>query len=131
MEHLNKIKSKSSSNQISAVSTSSEEKVKENNDRKKKENVLLVEINKLNAKVSESSSMREEIRELKQQVASGYNNDSGKVCPQSENYSYRRSRRIFKCRSCEGLNKKAFCNHCCSCGSSDHRKRECTYSKNE
>ena len=75
LEHLNKIKSKSSSNQIFAVSTSSEVKVKENNDRKKKENLLLVEINKLNAKLSELSSMHEEIRELKQQVASGYNNE--------------------------------------------------------
>ena len=130
MEHSNKIKSKSSSSQVSAVSTSSEENIKENNDKKEKVNVLLVEINKLNAKVSELSSMRDEIRELKQQLSSGYNNDNEKVCLKSGDDSHRRPRRIFKCRSCEGMNK-AFCNHCWSCGASDHRKSDCKNTKNE
>ena len=122
-------------NEMSALSKSfvkSEKKVKEN--------PLLAEISKLSAKVSELSTVRDEILDLKKQISrnnqgnqnqgtsfgsnSAGNNFQGDF--RANNYSgnnRRRSRRVFKCQNCERTN--SFCNHCFGCGESGHRKNEC------
>ena len=128
LEHINKIKCKSS-NQVSAVShqEKNDSEIIENN-KKKKENVLLAEINKLNAKVNElSSSVCNDIREVKEQLALGYNKESLPL--KTEFDSRRRPRRIFRCQNCNRSNS-SFCNHCFLCGASDHRKKDCQNSKN-
>ena len=126
LEHLNKIKSKVSSNPVSAISDKIVLDVSKEKNKNKKDNVLLAEISKLSAQVSELSSVRDEIKEMKKQLANVHHFEY----PKSEFDSRRRHRRIFKCRSCEEKNHN-FCNHCFSCGDSDHRKKDCKKSKNE
>jgi hypothetical protein len=89
--------------------------------KKVKENPLLTEINKLSVKVSELATVRDEIQELRNQIK--VNQESKSSNSDSGSRSRRRSR-LFRCRNCEHTNQ-SYCNHCFSCGGTDHRKNAC------
>ena len=91
-----------------------------------KNNVLLAEISKLNAKISELSSVRDDVEEIKKQLTNVYHPDR----PNPKFDSRRQHRRIYKCQKCVEKNNY-FCNHCFNCGATDHRKKDCKNSKNE
>ena len=124
--HVNEVSS--GINQISNSQENSKNLLSKT-EKKVKVNPLLSEINKLSAKVSELASVRDEIQDLKNQIQINYRQK-----PLNENLDSsvrRQSRRAwFRCRSCERTNN-TFCNHCFSCGATDHRKNECPkHSKN-
>ena len=83
-----------------------------------KENLLLTEINKLSAKVEELTSVRDEVRDLKKQMFESHNSKPQNFdkLDSDTRQSYRRRRRIFKCKNCEAGNRD-FCDHCFLCGS--------------
>ena len=119
-----KLKSKVSVNEVKSERLDSSDKpgktTKEDSSKKEKESPLLLEIKKLTAKVSELSSVREEVQDLKKQLNSVSNNES--------NFKPRRFRGFFRCAGCERTNN-SFCNHCFSCGASDHKKDDCPKNK--
>ena len=101
----------------------SDEKSVQKNKKEKSENAILAEISKLNAKVSELSTVRDELLDVKKQLAEN-NARMNQQVNFGNNNGYRRTKRIFRCRNCErdGSN---FCNHCFTCGGADHRKSDC------
>ena len=116
-ERINKFKIKSGVNEVPKTTDKSSE-AKEN-ENKKKENSIFVEISKLNAKVSELASVRDEIRDVKKQLESG-NFETNKKSGETR----RRQRRIFRCKGCERVNSN-YCNHCFLCEATDHRRNQC------
>ena len=132
-EHLSKQKLNSSSIKaaqnfnVNSVQTFSPEK-NLINDKKPKENPVLVEIQKLNVKVSQLSTVQDEVAALKRQFASSYPlkyDDENR----QRNFNRQSRRRIlYHCASCEQSDSN-FCNHCFNCGSTEHRRNQCK--KNE
>ena len=130
LERSNKLKSKVQVNEVSSGivtqisnSPSNSKNLSSKTEKKVKANPLLSEINKLSVQVSELASVRDEIQDLKSQIQLHCRQK-----PSNENLDSsvrRQSRRAwFRCRSCERTNN-TFCNHCFSCGATDHRKSEC------
>ena len=68
LELINKLKLKTSVNEVLNVAPSKKDS-ETNTEKKKSENILLSEINKLSVKVSELSSVCDEIRDVKKQLA--------------------------------------------------------------
>ena len=141
-ERLNKLKSKvvvkevtcEKSNSFQNIDNSSNKEIQ----KKRKENPLLIEINKLTVKVSELVAVRDEIKELKNQIQINNKNGSCATSNSESNvhssesnvrtcdsgFRLRPRQRVFRCHSCERTNK-SYCHHCFSCGGTDHRKNEC------
>lgn len=128
LEHINKVKLKTSVSKVESTVKNSE---KNENEKTKKDNILLSEINQLNAKVNELSSVHDEIRDIKKQLANFPFSDGTNVNKKKSNFDGRQNhRRIFRCQICEKKNNN-FCNHCFQCGAFGHRRNQCTNSKNE
>lgn len=87
-------------------------------------------------KVSQLAAVHDEIKELKNQIQvyqdnkSTIHNSDSNVHPFDSNFHPRRRPRLFRCRSCE-RNNKSYCNHCFSCGGTDHRKNDCKNQQNQ
>lgn len=142
MEHLNKFSKKSTVYEISASENKSSNKSRcsENLSDKinkvddKNDTLMLAEIKKLSVQLNELSGVKEELSTLKKQFHDNFSNPPpappngfrpGEYNPR------RRPRRLFRCRDCESKNLQ-FCDHCFSCGSTEHRKKFCThFQKNE
>jgi hypothetical protein len=130
-EHLNKQKAKVNSEktakctEINAIGNCLPENKKDKKS-KAKENPLLIEIQKLSAKVSQLSSVHVEMEALKKQVANSYRPNNQNNQNSSDFESRRRPfrRRNFRCADCERRNI-SFCNHCFVCGSTSHRRDAC------
>ena len=127
-EHLNKQKAKVNNEktakctEINAMGNYLPENKKDKKS-KAKENPLLIEIQKLSAKVSQLASVHVEMEALKKQVANSYLPNNQK----SSDFESRRRpfrRRNFRCTDCERMNT-SFCNHCFVCGSTSHRRNAC------
>ena len=90
---------------------------------KGKENPILIEINKLSVKVSELAAVNDEIQELKKQIK---DNQNSKFLSQNSDTNFRSQHRsrLFRCPNYERTNQ-SYCNHCFSCGGTDHRKYDC------
>lgn len=128
-EHLSKQKSKGIENlkkSTDLFNVNAIENLPEKD--RKKDNPLLLEIQKLSAKVSQLSSIQDEMATLKKKfddnikasVSGGNQNQSTHFGEQRRNFH----RRIYRCTKCEELNRN-FCNHCFLCGSLTHKKNEC------
>ena len=119
-EHLNK-QYRGHENSAKLVDSNSIQNV-EKDKKDKKENSLLIEIQKLTAKVNQLSSIPDEMAALKKQFA----NTSISANNQNSDFDTRRRRfrRRFRCTNCEQLNTN-FCYHCFLCGSTAHRKNAC------
>ena len=118
-------KSKASVHQISADSSNNSCQSKKK-DVAKKENPLLVEIHKLSAQISELSTVREDLNNLKKEVnAQLYTNKKNQPHDQPKYYNQHfQNKRLYRCRNCE-LSNNFRCYHCFSCGGTDHRRTQC------
>ena len=145
MEHLNKFQKKAIVNEVHTQFKNNLQLPLENlcdkkNEQRLKENSLLTEIKKLNEKMEEFSSVCEEVSQLKEldlnREKSNLNLASSPLpqCEtrfQSHGNVRRRLRRVFRCQDCERANN-LYCDHCFLCGSTYHRKNECSQkSKND
>ena len=97
---------------------------------------ILSEIKQLSARVSELSALnlKKEICDLKKQMAvvsgncqsqSQYQSGmQGSRAVQDANQMQRNRRPFIKCEACQKTN--AFCRHCSMCGSSEHKRNQCS-----
>ena len=128
-ERLNKIKA----NKIMVSKVDVEEKSSKRSSNssscgKNKEDALLTEIRQLHAKFDELSAVKNEISDLKKELA-GYKSQKVLSVPSPVSQpvapaQHRQPRRIFsKCQNCAPTN--AFCTHCFLCGSGEHKRNAC------
>ena len=149
---LNKVKVAVS--EVSSIKSDLNENLNKRS-RKPKENVMLTELNKLTVKINELSSVRTEIQELKNQIQNQHVQNCNQISLDQDNFDsqrqsnynsfqqppfnpryrqsdfnhprqpdVRRQSRLFRCQDCHRKNV-SFCNHCFSCGATDHRKFKC------
>ena len=125
-EHLSKFKSKINVNEITNSSAGHDLNLGKESVRK--DNTLIEKITNLTAKIDDLSSVREEMQELRQQVANSNRFRPPQTDMSSFVYHHQRRRfarrKVFRCQTCE-RNNNPLCNHCFICGSTAHRKNEC------
>ena len=93
----------------------------------KKDNTLIEKVTNLTAKIVDLSSVREEMQELRQQVANSNRFRPPQTDMSSFDYRQRRRfarRKVCRCQTCE-RSANPLCNHCFICGSTAHRRNEC------
>lgn len=100
----------------------------------KKNNPLLVEINKIAAQVNELTALRNDFDEMKKEFRSytgksPSNLRAGASPFNSGENRFRNTRRNFRCENCR-ISDIMNCNHCFSCGKSGHRRIDCKAEKN-
>ena len=109
-----------------------------------KEDRVLVEINKISARINEMNASRDtEIATLQKQMdkfqkqlnlttqnisrdrnnTDGNDGDGDRVSRRNDNGNKRGRHRFIKCEGCEASG--AFCTHCWKCGSGEHKKQDC------
>ena len=131
-ERVDKTKSKAVVNKVSAEVDSgsdSDSPCAKSKKAKRKEKKMEATISKLTAEVKSSSSVKNEIEQLKQQYA---NQPPLPAAPavenQNQNQNQQRNRRyrrpLFRCQSCTETNSP-YCAHCFKCGFDAHKRAEC------
>ena len=97
------------------------------------ENLILLELAKLNGTVKELSGLKDNFKQLECRVNSLSNNPPGSGPPgppgsgsgpgSGQNNSNSVVNRYIKCKACEDAH--VYCTHCSLCGESGHKRRTC------